>query len=55
MSSFTRTLQRRALRKSPDYTPKPQLTQIHPDGSYHVLHPTRGWRFVCAARAQLYV
>ena len=54
MSSFLRNLQRKAARKSSDYVAKPQPFEINDDGSYRTLHPTRGWRHVCARRARYY-
>ena len=50
MSSFTRRLQRRILRSSPDYEPAPQPTIIRKDGSYKTLRPTRGWLEMSALR-----
>lgn len=32
----------------------PQPVKVHKDGGYTVLHPTRGWKHVCAKRARLY-
>ena len=33
---------------------QPRTHKVYADGSYHTLHPTKGWRFVCARRARLY-
>ena len=52
MSSMLRNLQRKALRRSPDYVTPSQGFRLHKDGTgYDVLHPTRGWKRVCAKRA----
>lgn len=53
MSSLTRNMQRRVARAAADYEPRSQFTQAADDGSYVTLHPTKGFRSVCAARAEL--
>lgn len=41
---------RNKKRADPDYEPSAQRARALPDGGYMVLHPTKGWRRVCAAR-----
>lgn len=41
-------------RREASSKPKPLTVKVYADGSYHALHPTKGWRFVCARRAKLY-
>ena len=41
---------RNKKRADPDYEPPAQRARPLPDGGYMVLHPTKGWRRVCAAR-----
>lgn len=49
MSSALRRMQRRALRKRPDYEPRPQVTQDKGEG-YRTLRPTKGWLDVSPLR-----
>ena len=54
MSSLTRRMQRKPLRGRADYERSPEPVKMLPGGGYLVLHATRGWRRVCAARAALW-
>lgn len=49
MSSYIRNLQRKAMRKSPDYEAKPQPTIVCEHG-YYTLRPTKGWTYISNAR-----
>lgn len=50
MSSLLRRIQRKKLRNSPDYDPKPQPTFPTGDGGYWTLRPTKGWIKISGAR-----
>jgi len=59
MSSFVRRMGRRIAKRSMTATEiathketKTQSYVQHEDGSYSVLHPTRGWRSVSARRME---
>jgi len=60
MSSFIRTIGKRIAKSKMTKAEriehkesKSQVFKQHDDGGYSVLHPTRGWRHVCAKRAAL--
>lgn len=48
MSSLVRRIQRKVMRKRPDYEPRAQVTEVYDDGSYSVLRPTKGWAYFSA-------
>jgi hypothetical protein len=50
MSSYLRTIQRRAARKASNYEAPPQPTRTFVDGSYETLRPTKGWLRLSIAR-----
>lgn len=55
MTSIARRLTRAANRRN-GVAPvrRPQLIEVFASGGYRALHPTRGWRYVSAARAALF-
>lgn len=55
MSSLLRRIQRRVVRKRPDYVVPDRPYRLHADGvGYDVLHPTKGWQSFCAKRVAYY-
>jgi hypothetical protein len=51
LSNAIRSMRRAAARRSgAEPVRKEQLTIIHDDGGYSVLHPTKGWRRFTARR-----
>lgn len=50
MSSLTRRIQRKALRKRAYHEAGTMPFKMENDGGYSALHPTRGWKRFSAAR-----
>lgn len=50
MSSLLRRQQRKIARAAAGYETRSRVFEYFPDGSYRVLRPTKGWRYVSAAR-----